>query len=315
MPSLALSPGTVLQAENRAYGHAQTLSEYAGFPRARWVPGALQHGWNPFDGIGIYDGAWRPLPKFVWSEENVRRGIEHGGRGYRAIGAPWLYLLRMPDQSVRPPAGTASTIAIPFHATVHTRLVGSHADYARDLADGEQSRALTVCLQWLDYDNPQIRRVYQEVGARIVTLGRGTSGAPGHESFLRRQLEEIGHHDRLVSNRLATAVFYGAAAGLEVGVYGTEMSLEGQPTYPGSDIPRRWPEMHQHTVDAAAARAAWEHQLGDAKVLEPAELRELMGWGTRGAIPKQLDFLARRAADLVRLNTRRGEARRHFRAY
>ena len=101
--SLTLSPGMVLQAENRAYGHAQTLSEYAGYPRARWVPGALQHGWNPFDGIGIYDGTWRPLPKFVWSEENVRRGIKHGGRGYRAIGAPWLYLLRM--QATSPPPG------------------------------------------------------------------------------------------------------------------------------------------------------------------------------------------------------------------
>ena len=137
----SLSPGSVLQAENRAYGHARTLSEYAGFARTRWVPGALQHGWNPFDGIGMNDGVWRRLPKFVWSEDNVERGRDLGGHGYRAIGAPWLYLLRLSATSgdVRPGNGdvrTGSTIAFPFHATVHTRMIGSHADYARDLADG-----------------------------------------------------------------------------------------------------------------------------------------------------------------------------------
>ena len=317
----SLSPGSVLQAENRAYGHARTLSEYAGFARTRWVPGALQHGWNPFDGIGMNDGVWRRLPKFVWSEDNVERGRDLGGHGYRAIGAPWLYLLRLSATSggVRPGNGdvrTGSTIAFPFHATVHTRMIGSHADYARDLAEGEAGRALTVCLQWLDADNAATRRAYEDVGATIVTLGRGTSGAPGHERFLHRQLEMIGGHDRLVSNRLATCIFYGAAAGLEVGVYGTDMSLEGQTRYADSDLPRRFPEMHAHAVDAGSARETWRHQLGENHVLEPAELRRLMGWdgGLSGAAT-QLAFLGSRTADLVRLNTRRTNGPRHFRVY
>ncbi len=318
---LSLSPGSVLQAENRAYGHAQTLSEYAGFTRARWVPGALQHGWNPFDGIGMDDGVWRRLPKFVWSDDNVERGRELGGRGYRAIGAPWLYLLRMTGRpaDARPTArapGAGSTIAFPFHATVHTRLVGSHADYARDLAEGENGRSLTVCLQWIDADDTATRRAYEDVGATVITLGRGTSGAPGAEHFLHRQLDVIGGHDRLVSNRLATCIFHGAAAGLEVGVYGTDMSLEGQPRYADSELPERWPQMHEHTIDVVAADETWRHQLGDEHVLEPAALRRLMGWddGLPGAATR-FAFLGRRAADLVRLNTRPVEGRRHFRAY
>ena len=314
---LSLSPGSVLQAENRAYGHAQTLSEYAGFTRARWVPGALQHGWNPFDGIGMDDGVWRPLPKFVWSDDNVRRGLQKGGRGYRAIGAPWLYLLRMRGRPT-PPARSegGSTIAFPFHATVHTRMVGSHADYARDLVEGEGSRALTVCLQWIDADNPETRRAYEDVGATVVTLGRGTSVAPGHEHFLHRQLDLIGAHDRLVSNRLATCIFYGAAAGLEVGVYGPDMSLEGQPRYADSELPVRFPQLHAHTIDAGAAREVWRHQLGAEHVLEPAELRLLMGWdGGAASAVKQVAFLGRRAADLVRLNTHRGDGPRHLRVY
>jgi hypothetical protein len=311
---LSLSPGAVLQAENRAYGHARALSEYSGFNRTRWVPGALQHGWNPFDGIGMFDGLWRPLPKFVWSEANARRGLERGGRNYIVIGAPWLYLLRNRATDATP-GDTGSTIAFPFHATVHTRMVGSHAEYARDLMDGEGSRPLTVCLQWLDAQNPETRRAYQDVGANVITLGRGTSGAPGQESFLHRQLEVIAQHGRLVSNRLATCIFYGAAVGLEVGVYGIDMSLEGQPRYADSGLPQRWPEMHDHTVNARSASESWRHELGDDYVLDPPALRQLMGWdgGPSGAATRAA-FLGRRTVDLVRLNTRADEPR-HFRAY
>jgi hypothetical protein len=311
---LTLSPGAVLQAENRAYGHARTLSQYAGFDRTRWVPGALQHGWNPYDGIGMFDGVWRPLPKYVWSEENARRGKERGGRGYHVIGAPWLYLLRQrTDLAARGHSGH-STIAVPFHATVHLRLVGDHAEYARDLADGEAKRNLTVCLQWMDYANPETRRVYEEIGARVITLGRGTSSADGQATFLERQLEEFSRHDRLVSNRLATAVFYGAAAGLEVGVYGADMSLERQEAYRDSDIPHRWPQLHGHVIDAAQAKEAWRGQLGDDYVLAAAELRELMGW-TVATTGKQIRFLAQRTVDLMRLQTRASGGRRHFRVY
>lgn len=314
-----LSPGSVLQAENRAYGHARTLSEYAGFDRTRWIPGALQHGWNPFDGIGMDDGAWRPLPKFVWADDNVKRGKEIGGRNYRAIGAPWLYLLRTPRSAAWPEPSITSgrTLAFPFHATVHTQLVGSHADYARDLAQGEVGRELTVCLQWLDAANPQTREVYEDVGATVVTLGRGTSGAPGHEDFLRRQLELIRRHDRLVSNRLATCVFYGAAAGLEIGVYGSDMRLHGEASYAETFIPKRWPELHGHTVAAGAARAGWQEQLGDRHVLDTPSLREMMGWND-GLTAARIHtvFLGRRLADLVRLNTRRPTAgKRHLRVY
>ncbi len=290
---LSLSPGSVLQAENRAYGHARTLSEYAGFTQARWVPGALQHGWNPFDGIGMDDGVWRPLPKFVWSDDNVRRGLQKGGRGYRAIGAPWLYLLRMRGRPT-PPARSegGSTIAFPFHATVHTRMVGSHADYARDLVEGEGSRALTVCLQWIDADNPETRRAYEDVGATVVTLGRGTSVAPGHEHFLHRQLDLIGAHDRLVSNRLATCIFYGAAAGLEVGVYGPDMSLEGQPRYADSDLP---------VTVAGVARPHDRRRRRPRVVAAPAGCRARAG-ACRAAAPDGMGRRCRKCRHAARLS-------------
>lgn len=311
---MPLTPGAILQAENMAYGHAQALSEYAGFSKARWVPGALQHGWNPYDGIGMFDGVWRPLPKFVWSEENAHRGRERGGTNYHVIGAPWLYLLRSDAQRTTEHRAASSTIAVPFHATVHLRLVGDHAAYAHDLAEGERGRDLTVCLQWMDFDDADTRAVYEGIGARVITLGRGASGAAGQTSFLTRQLEEFRKHDRLVSNRLSTAIFYGAAAGLEVGVYGTAMTLEKQVPYYESDIPGRWPDMHGETIDAGVAEATVQEQLGVDHVLDPAALRELMGW-TRAGLRRRFVFLGQRSADLVRLNLRASGGRRHLRVY
>jgi hypothetical protein len=310
--------GSLIQAENRAYGHAYTLSRYAGFTKTRWVPGALQHGWNRFDGIGIDDGVWRPLRKFVWTDENVSRGVIMGGRNYVAIGAPWLYLLRQRGLDSRPRQGDRrSTIAYPVHRTLHTDLIGSHERYAKDLAATEKGRSVTVCLHWMDFEQRETVRLYRQHGFRVVTNGRGSTGAPGHDTFLDRQLGELLHHGRVVSNELATAILYAASLGRAIGIYGEEMSLAGHGLYYESDVPRRWPELHQESVDLEAADSAWRSQLGRDRILSAAQLKDVMGWNGRSAWI-WMRFMAQRSVDLVRLNLpgRSEPGRRwHFRAY
>jgi hypothetical protein len=307
-----LTPGTLIQGENRAYGHAAVLSEYAGFDRTKWIPGALQHGWNPFDGIGRMDGIWRPLRKFVWSEENERIGRALGGVRYEVLGAPWLYLLRLAPVPAAP-SGPPSTVAFPYHPTIHDRVVGSHERYAKDLA-GREPGPVTVCLQWMDHADTGIRENYARHGFRVVTLGRGTSGAPGYTGFLRRQRQELLRHTRAVSNRLSTALFYAASVGLEVGIYGSEMSLASEQAYATSGIPDRWPALHADAVAPEVSRPLWEHQLGADQVQSPERLRALMGWdGLRPGV--KAHFIASRTADLMRLNARRTNGRRHLRVY
>jgi hypothetical protein len=307
-----LTPASLMQAENRAYGHAAVLSEYADFDRTKWIPGALQHGWNPFDGIGEMDGVWRPLRKFVWSEENERIGRALGGVRYEVVGAPWLYLLRLQPAPAVPP-GPPSTVTFPYHPTIHDRVVGSHEQYAKDLAGREQG-SVTVCLQWMDHADAGIREAYTQHGFRVVTFGRGTSGAPGCTGFLRRQRAELLRHTRAVSNRLSTALFYAASLGLEVGIYGSEMNLESEQAYAMSGLPDRWPALHADSVAPEVSRPLWEHQLGAEHVRSPEQLRELMGWdGPRPAVKAR--FVASRAADLVRLNARTTNGRWHLRVY
>ena len=45
-------------------------------------------------------------------------------------------------------------------------------------------------------------------------------------AFLYKQLHEMRQHKRVVSNRLGSALFYGASVGFEIGVYGDPMILE-----------------------------------------------------------------------------------------
>lgn len=319
----AIRIADVFQAENRVYGHASVLARYAGLSGEPWIPGALQHGWNPYDGIGGYDGLWRTsLTKYVWGSNHAARGMELGGRRYVAIGAPWLYLMRLPEhRDVSTPdnlSSNTSTLVYPFHATVHTELLGSHTLFARDVAEQESGRSVTVCLHPIDYASVAARKAYEEQGFTVVTNGGSSAHHPEHTRFLDRQLKLIRDHSRVVSNRLCTAILYGAAAGRSIGIYGSDMSLKGQRPYPESDIPRMWPEMHVAHVPAATAREIAEQELGAANVLEPTAIRTLFGWSPHGGLqlPRGARFSLARTIDLGRINAmglRR--AARHFRAY
>ena len=310
--------GNILQAENRVYGHARVLARYAGLEGEPWIAGALQHGWNPFDGIGAFDGLWRTsVPKLTWSESAAERGRELGGVGYTPIGAPWLYLLRQfPAMKALPAA--ESTLVYPHHTTVHDELVGDHAAFARDLAQCEMGTPVTVCLHPVDFAHASSRAAYEDVGFPVICHGGSSAFDPHHTGFLDRQLQEMSRHSRVVSNRLSTAVLYAAAAGREVGVYGPDMSTAGQRSYAQTEIPAVWPALHSHRVSAADARHTASVELGEASLRDPEELREILGWSTQHGLSKAhaARFTMRRIVDLARVNgVRRRRGERGFRAY
>ena len=87
-------------------------------------------------------------------------------------------------------------------------------------------------------------------------------------------------HRRVVSNRLSTAVLYGASVGCEVGVYGDPMVLHGEdPVYGGVERQlRTWPELHQEYVDQELVEATAHRELGIGHLRTPAEIRDLFGW-------------------------------------
>ena len=261
---------------NAYYGHAAILRRWAGAPSDRPIAGMLQHGWNTGTGFTPHDlprAVRRFLPCFVWNEYNLRRSMADGYGAVAAVGAPFLYLARATPLTF-PPRPSKRTIAYPFHAWEgETVRGGSHQAYARQIAEREGSA--TVCLYWLEYEDVSVRGAYEEQGHRTICHGRRTD-----PWFLDAQLAALRDHNRMVTNRVSSALWYASALGLEVEIYGPRMGFLSdaglQSEYEGHR--RRWPEFFEGPVssDAATARALLE--LGAAFVREPAELAFILGF-------------------------------------
>ena len=103
-------------------------------------------------------------------------------------------------------------------------------------------------------------------------------------NFLRKQLIELRRHRRVASNRLSTALLYGASVGCDVGVYGDPMIIErDHPVYGGNDrIRQLWPEMHDAAVPTATSAAMAYEELGMGHVRQPRGTRRGLRLGATG---------------------------------
>lgn len=274
---------------NHFYGHAHVLAGYCGLGQA--VPprihGYLQHGWNIGDALAPGTPYVTGAPLFVWSEQARRRTTSLGRRNAVVVGAPWIYLLA---STPAPPAEPRSgTIWYPFHGWEQQRLRGNHQRLIDEIRATEPG-PVTVCLYWQEYHTRRIRQRYERAGFEVICHGyRGYGWRRTDPEFLPRQLAALRRHERVASNRLTTAIFYGILAGCAPAVYGNPMGLRREDgTYGGLyRVRRQWPELHGPALDQAVANEIAAAELGVDYLASPAELRHVFGWpapaGTRPA--------------------------------
>lgn len=273
-----------MDSSNHWYGHAHIFAKYCGLdveePPTIW--GVLQHGWNILHGFGPGHAPPSGFPKFVWSAAALDRGRAYGWSDLHVIGAPWAYLMAMhPDAG---PAADSGTMFYPFHAWEESKLEGDHNRLIDEIRNSEEG-PVTACLYFLEYRNPEIRKAYEKAGFRVICHGeRGTFRQGTDSQFLYRQFAEISSHRRVISNRLSTAIFYGAALGRDVGVYGDPMkfvevrSRSGKSADNNEILRSMMPEMHGRTIDPAAAQSHANRELGIGAVAQPEEIRLMFGW-------------------------------------
>lgn len=272
-----------MDSSNHWYGHAHILARYAGLddaaPPTIW--GVLQHGWNVLHGFGPGHEPPYGFPKFVWSQANLRRAQAHGWRDVSVVGSPWAYLLTL--QEPPPPfEEREGTIFYPFHTWEHGQIEGDHDRLIAEIKATETG-PITACLYWIEYEMPEIRRTYEAAGFRVICHGkRGTLRKDTDTDFLYKQYAEQARHRRVISNRLTTAIFYGASLGADVGVYGDAMSFadvrSAEVTDANAKVQRLYPELHGVEIDRSLAQEAAVRELGLDVRATPAELRELFGW-------------------------------------
>jgi hypothetical protein len=268
---------------NHFYGHAHIFARYCGLdasdpPRIR---GNLQHGWNLVHGFGFLHGVEPGYPKFVWSDVVRRRAWALGWRDYYVTGAPWIYLMAMePDLGRVPEERREGTIWYPFHGWEYNGVDGDHDRLIAEIKATEPG-PVTVCLYWVEYRDERVRALYENAGFRVICHGyRGRRWRDTSTDFLYNQLAEMRRHRRVASNRVTSALLYGALAGCEPAVYGDPMILGGaDPRYGDANRGNRlYPELLGVKVDLDTARAIAERELGHAHLAPPEEIRLLFGW-------------------------------------
>ncbi|MCE1179852.1 MAG: hypothetical protein LWW86_12615 [Micrococcales bacterium] len=285
---------------NHFYGHAHIMARYVGLAYPPRIWGYLQHGWNMHDGFAVGTVFAKNYPKFVWSEACARRGVAFGLRHYQVVGAPWVYLLDMAGQE-KWEAGSPDregTIVYPFHGWEGQQVLGSHAAYIEEIKETEGDVPITVCLHVNEFENDEVRAVYEQAGVRVISHGkRGYLWQGTDTEFLYKQLAELRAHKRMISNRMSSAVMYAATTGAEVGIYGDPMVLEGDHAVLGGvQKPwRLWPELHNVTIPREVIREVAETELGVAAKMLPEEVVDAFGWGPEFEYQESLpeDYLPR----------------------
>ncbi len=300
-----VSEKLTLHPTNHYYGHAEILSRHAGLPSTPPIIGKLQHGWQMGSGFDEFGPVTRRIPKFAWSARNLTNAREAGFTRVTAIGAPFLYLLA--ESTVSDGTGT---IAYPFHGTIGLDPERDDTRYVTEVLESE-GPAVTFCLYYYDYEDPEIRAVYEETGARVITHGHRTD-----PEFLNRHLAELLRHERVVTNRVATVVWYAAACGRSVEVYGPDFGFDSQADQEFLARQREmWPMLYDGGLSGTEARELGAHELGAEFVREPGELRDLLGWtGTKALIGRairRLDPIRNRLKSTPRVGRPVGETSAH----
>ncbi|MFV0430433.1 MAG: hypothetical protein ACK5KO_13520 [Arachnia sp.] len=267
-----------MDSSNHWYGHAHALARYCGLASPPPIHGVVQHGWTFVHGFGAAHRPPRGHTKFVWSDECRRRGQLLGWRDYVTIGAPLCYLdASTPDQTHQ----REGTIWYPFHGTADFETVNGDHRRLIDEIKATETGPVTMCLYYVEYDQPHIRQAYEDAGFRVICHGRrGAKWAGGTIDFLDNQLRELRSHERVASNRLSTAVFYGISLGCAPAIYGDPMDFVGVVDgFDGQSLMQAWwPELFGPDINPAHAWDIANLELGRDKMADPEELAHLLGW-------------------------------------
>lgn len=278
-----------MHPDNDFYGHRSILLRAAGLDPAttRAIRAHVQHGWAIGTGLSASARLVGWLPRLVWSEHNLAAARREGLRRVDAIGAPFGYLARdEPD----PREPTRSAIAYPHHGWRRESVAGDHAELAAAILERDGVDT-TICLYWREHDDPVVRRIYEDAGFRVITHGNIHD-----DDFLRRQLRELRSHRRVITNRIGTAVWYGASLGREVEVYGPMFVAQETPAEAVRfDRLQRhaWPELFAGGLRGDVAAEIAAEQLGLDRLRPTDELAGLLGLRHRARLDRAVTAAVR----------------------
>lgn len=222
--------------EQFAYGHVDILQRYSQREPNHFLVGRLPHDEWGKPAAGSPRGKFRSpsgreLPVWTWNRDWEQWHRSAGSRRAVAIGAPWLYLLRVHGvvpiwESELPPEPRESSVQRALYVPLHSweRDVLDLGQSAQDVAGMLDPERTTVLLGWADFLSRRTREAFESQGFRVTCNGyRGGAVAPESPAgdravFLENMLELLQSVDIVVSEEMCTALVYAAAMGKQIHV-------------------------------------------------------------------------------------------------
>ena len=273
-----------VDTQNHFYGHSAVLAAWCGLARPRHVRGLVQHGWTStspvtavFADFPRVGGAGSRRRLVVWSHESRAWSPSNEARPTTAVGAPWCYLDQLAaavGRAAGPAPVDGATVVLPVHGTRIMRLRGDQRALAASVREHEG--VVTACLHAEDCLDRDLVEAWTSAGHRLVTLGGRTDPA-----FLLRLHSLLSGAKRVVSNRLSTAILYAASIDRHVAVHLDPMVHGYEPQEQLEHNRVTWPELHGAHTDPALAGPLARAELGAGVLMDPAELRGVLGWDRR----------------------------------
>lgn len=272
-----------MYADNDWYGHKKILARYCGLNRPRPIFGSVRHGWGLHLTPSMGQRRLTKAPMYYWSRRHLNEAIGHGVPNAKAIGAPFVYLVRQLWPNGRPPHGQG-TILFPSHAHEGTTYTIGEAALAENVMNSCPA-PYTVSVFYQEADAPWIRH-FRRLGWRVVSFG-----SRGDPLFLYRQAAQLAAHSHIVGNVVQTALLYGSLLGRHVRVIGPSPALSAVGGLHGSEHleylrqhveggPLMFPELHREGLSGDSAISLGWNELGADVLLTPDELRAELGWSS-----------------------------------
>jgi hypothetical protein len=225
-------PPEVVLGEQFNFGNREILVAANNLAADTFFMGLLQHGWyssqalRPVPTVRKKDFSIYPI--FTWSERQRNLLLELGYPRVHTIGSPWAHLLQAchidPENSKGPVRKDSSNLSqgkkllfFPNHSVPGSQI--SHSANLNLLREISDCNSITVCLFWLDFVDPSIRKYYEAFGCDLQCVGyRGSAGGEspwsptgGRLTFLPNLLDLMISHDLVAVEETTTTFWYAAS--------------------------------------------------------------------------------------------------------
>lgn len=274
--------------DNLYYGHLNVLRNYCNKGSRFGIPGLLQHGWSA--GPGVYSNIRKDLPFYfcVWNKRNYELTKEMGYNNIKPIGAPFLYLNINQKHAFSKNKKTNNLLLFPLHTWEKEGLLDPVSYFKKYVQEVKKIKNdfdnIHACLYFMEYKNPQIRKVFENADIEVTSLGHREK----NPTFLTKFRSLTNNYEYVSSNNLSTSVFYSLCMGKKVFLYG-KLPDPCETTWNKStinimdncsNILDLYNVLIWENFDDKPHREIGEYELGSEYKKTKDELIDLFRWGT-----------------------------------